>query len=90
MTPVTLEQYRQMRGLSYLALAGELNAATGRRFSRGTVRNYCVGGQSATHETIRLVWLATNGAVEPNDWFDLDPKHLAAPAPQPQQIGEAA
>lgn len=88
---MTLEQYRQLRGMTYQALADELRAATGRRFSKGTVRNYCVAAQTATHETIRLVWLATAGAVEPNDWFDLDPRHLAAPAAaDPQPMGAAA
>lgn len=54
------------------------------------VWRYAAKGQPPTDAIKIRIWQYTGGAVEPNDWFDLDPKHLAAPAPQPQQIGEAA
>lgn len=58
--------------------------------SRMAVWRYAAKGQPPTDAIKIRIWQYTGGAVEPNDWFDLDPKHLAAPAPQPQQIGEAA
>ena len=78
-------QWLLEHGISTADAAAELG------LSRMAVWRYATGRQRPTDEIKLKIWLYTRGAVEPNDWFDLDPRHLAAPAAaDPQPMGAAA
>lgn len=85
---VIVKRYSGTKFRTWLLQKGILqqDAAADLGVTKLTVCRICSGRQLPRDDLKIRIWQYTGGAVEPNDWFDLDPRHLS----QPQPMGEAA
>ncbi|RIK92895.1 MAG: hypothetical protein DCC73_11500 [Proteobacteria bacterium] len=99
---VIAKRYSGEKFRAWLRQSGilQLTAAEALGISKITINRICNDAQMPGDALKHRIWIFTAGAVEPNDWFNLDPAQLAggdqgsgirdqhAQAPQP--LGAAA
>lgn len=66
---MTLDEFRVQKGLTYKELSIGIGVA-----GPAVARRYCKKSQIPSREIMPAIYKFTNGAVTPNDFFDLESK----------------
>ena len=66
---MTLREYLKTNGIQQEKFIEQVHAATGRRISQGGLSKYVMGWRIPRKEEMLAIHKATDGAVQPNDFY---------------------